>query len=169
MIYRTFGSIASLTVLGLFGLAGCDGAKTPTAAPGAGAHAHGAEEHPDEGPHQGHLIELGEEEYHAELTHDDATKTVTVYLLDKEAKTAVPIGDSEIVLNLVVEGKPLQVKLAAAPQAGESAGMSSRFSIVDEAVLESLEAPTTTGRLNVSIEGKSYVGMVEHHDHEEKK
>ena len=115
------------------------------------------------------MIELGEEEYHAELTHDEATKTVTVYLLDKEAKGAVAIGDAEIVLNLVADGQPTQVKLAASPQEGDAAGQSSRFSITDEKVLEMLEGPKTTGRLNVTINGKAYLGTVEHHEHGEHK
>ena len=68
-------------------LAGC-GTNSPPAPPAVehkegDGHAHA---HPAHGPHDGHLIELGEEEYHAELTHDDATKSVTVYLLDKETK-----------------------------------------------------------------------------------
>ena len=132
-------------------------------------HDHAAHAHPSEGPHHGHLIELGEEEYHAELTHDEATKTVTVYLLDKEAKGAVAIGDAEIVLNLVADGQPTQVKLAASPQEGDAAGQSSRFSITDEKVLEMLEGPKTTGRLNVTINGKAYLGTVEHHEHGEHK
>jgi hypothetical protein len=133
-------------------------------------HAPGeAHAHPSEGPHHGHLIELGEEEYHAELTHDDATKTVTVYLLDKEAKAPVAIADPEIMLNLVVDGQPTQVVLAAAAQEGDPAGQSSRFSITDEKVLEALEAPKTAGRLNVTIAGKPYVGEVVHHEHGEHK
>ncbi len=153
--------------------AGCGTGSPP--APPSGAtvqhkdgdgHGHATEhDHPSEGPHHGHLIELGEEEYHAELTHDDATKTVTVYLLDKAAKAPVGIADAEIVLNLVVDGQPLQAKLAAAPQAGDPAGQASRFSVTDEKVLEALEATKTTGRLNVTIAGKAYTGSVEHHEH----
>jgi hypothetical protein len=164
-------------------LAGCGTA--PSAAPATGTavehkegdghdhgeagHDHAAHAHPSEGPHHGHLMELGQEEYHAELTHDDATKTVTVYLLDKEAKAPVAIADAEIMLNLVVDGKPLQAILAAAPQEGDPAGQASRFSIIDEKVLEALEAPKTTGRLNVTIVGKAYTGSVEHHEHGEHK
>jgi hypothetical protein len=148
---------------------GCNSSPQSASKADKDDHAHEAGAHPEEGPHHGHLIELGQEEYHAELTHDDATKTVSIYLLDKEAKESVAIADVEIVLNIVVDSKPLQVKLAAAPQDGDAAGKSSRFSIVNEDVLEALEAPTTTGRLNVSIGGKSYVGKVEHHDHEKKK
>lgn len=158
--------VALCTLLGVFG---CNGTTAPPVTLGTTpVDGHGAEGHPEEGPHQGHLIELGEEEYHAELAHDEATKTVTIYLLDKTAKVAVPIADPEIVLNLVVDGQPLQAKLIAAPQEGDPAGQSSRFSLTDEKVLEALEAPKTTGRLNLSIGGKPYIGAVEHHDHEEK-
>jgi hypothetical protein len=158
--------IASSALVVALAIAGCGQPAAPNAAPEADGHAHGAAEHPEEGPHHGHLIELGADEYHAELTHDDATKTVTVYLLDGSAKAAVPIAAPEVVLNLAVAGKPLQVKLAAAPQEGDPAGQASRFSLVDKAALEALEAPTTTGRLNVNIGDKSYSGAIEHHDHD---
>ncbi len=130
-----------------------------------GGHAEHA--HAEEGPHHGHLIELGQEEYHAELTHNDATITVTVYLLDAEAKVAVPIAEPEIVLNLVVDGKTRQVKLAAAPQKGDPEGQSSRFQATDAKLLDALEAPRTTGRLNVTIAGKTYAGQIEHDEHRE--
>lgn len=123
--------------------------------------------HPTEGPHHGHLIELGKEEYHAELTHDEAAKKVAIYILDSGAKKSVPVEAAELTLNLVIDGKPEQVKLAAEPQPNDPAGQASCFSIVDERVLEALEAPKTSGRLNISINGKAYVGSVEHHEHDE--
>ncbi|QDU26931.1 hypothetical protein ETAA8_20150 [Anatilimnocola aggregata] len=135
------------------------------AAPPAPAKADTGHEHAEEGPHKGHLIELGQKgEYHAELTHDDASKTITIYLLGPDAKTAVTIADPELLLNLVAAGEPQQAKLTASPQEGETGG-SSRFVLVDEKVLELLEAPKTTGRLNVTINGTSYSGNLEHHDH----
>jgi hypothetical protein len=173
MTHRLIGISLPLAFSAALALAGCNGTSLPAAPTGTptadhkdDGHAHG---HAEEGPHHGHLIELGEEEYHAELTHDEATKTVTVYLLDKEAKGAVGIADAEIVLNLVADGQPTQVKLAAAPQEGDPAGQSTRFSITDEKVLEMLEGPKTTGRLNVTINGKAYSGTVEHHEHGEHK
>src|SRR5262245_16215513 len=96
------------------GLSGCTAETKP--APSAegehhagDGHDHGHEgghehAHEAEGPHHGHIIELGNEEYHAELTHDDATKTVTIYLLGKDAATAVAIAEPEVVLNLVSAG-----------------------------------------------------------------
>lgn len=164
--------MASLALATFVGLGGCGSSK-----PGADEaserelqegkdHAH-EDEHPHEGPHHGHLIELGDEEYHAELTHDETTKTVAVYLLDKKATSAVSIEDAEITLNLVIDGAPTPVKLAADPQDGDPEGQSSRFSIVDESVLEALEAESTAGRLNVTIDGKPYIGKIEHHEHSE--
>lgn len=159
-------SLPSLVVVALF-VAGC-GSSNP-APPKSGEASH---EHPSEGPHKGHLIELGNEEFHAELTHDDATKTVTIYLLGSDAKTAAMSSDAEIALNLVVAGEPLQAKLAAAPMDGEAADKCSRYTLVDEKVLEALENPKTTGRLNVNIAGKDYSGKVElgehGHDHDHK-
>ena len=161
-------TLSALLVAASLSLVGCQDHDHDTGGKND-PHKHGAADHPEEGPHKGHLIELGKEEYHAEVTHDEATKTVTIYLLDGAAKKAVPIPAKEIVLNLVVNGKPTQAKLAATPLEGEPAGQSSRFSIVDEAVLEALEAPKTTGKLNVTIAGKPFVGNVEHHEHEDKK
>jgi hypothetical protein len=143
---------------------GCNPPSAPDVPAPTSDHDH-AHAHSEHGPHEGELIELGNEEYHAELTHDDATKTVTIYLLDNEAMAPVAIADAEISLNLVVDGQPMQVKLAAAPQEGDAEGQSSRFSVTDEKVLEALEAEKTTGMLNVSIGGKEYSGKVEHHDH----
>jgi hypothetical protein len=144
---------------------GCQ-TQTPPLAPPGGEHAH-EHDHPSEGPHHGDLIELGQEEYHAELTHDDATQTVTVYLLDKSATDAVPIADAEITLNLIVDGKPVQAKLAAAPQEGDPPGEASRFSLTDAAVMEAIEFPKTTGRINVTIGGKPFTGEFTHHEHGE--
>lgn len=147
-------------------LSGCGGTQPPAPAGGSAAtDSHGEHPHPERGPHQGDLIELGDEEYHAELIHDDATKTVIIYLLGQDAKTAVSIPDPQIDLNLAVEGKPLQVKLAAAPQEGDPAGEASKFTVVDEAALTALDAPKTTGRLNVSIAGKAYSGSLSHEAH----
>lgn len=124
--------------------------------------------HAEEGPHKGSLIELGKEEYHAELVHDDAAHKVTIYLLDGAAQKPVGSADKELVVNLVVAGKPQQFKLPAAPQEGDAAGQASRFEVVDEAFCEALDAEKTTGRLNVTIAGKTFSGDVAHggHDHD---
>jgi hypothetical protein len=167
---RFTGCLQPLAFCAAFAFAGCNATSTSSTSPQTHAadHDHGSgdvHEHAAEGPHHGQLIELGQGEFHAELTHDDATKTVTLYLLDKDAKQPVTIADPEITLNLVVAGKPTQVKLAASPQEGDAAGQSSRFSIADQSVIEALDATGTTGRLNVTISGQAYSGAVEHHEH----
>jgi hypothetical protein len=66
-------------------------------------HDHGDEagdEHPTEGPHGGHLIELGNEEYHAELLHDEKTHTVTIHLFAGAAKEPAAVPLEEITLQL---------------------------------------------------------------------
>ncbi len=109
---------ALLSMCGLLGCnpkdssseSGSSASLTMDAPPPATVDVHS---HPTEGPHHGTLIELGKEEYHAELVHDD--KMVTIYILDSAAKTAVPIDSLELVINLVHDGKPEQFKLAASP------------------------------------------------------
>ncbi|MGE0607954.1 MAG: hypothetical protein AB7O62_12740 [Pirellulales bacterium] len=173
-------------MVGLLAGAGCNGQPPPKGTAGGsttahggddgdghaehghGEHGHPGHDHPDMGPHHGQLIELGNEEYHAELVHDDEQQTVTIYLLDDHAKGAVSIDAAELTLNLVVDGKPAQFKLQADPQSDDAEGESSRFASSDAALAEALDVEGTSGRLNVKIGGKSFVGSVDHHhdDHE---
>ena len=69
--------------------------------------------HPDEGPHGGSLVELGDEKYHAELLHDDDKGTVTIYLLDGAAKNAVLTDAKEITFNVKHAKEAEQFQLAA--------------------------------------------------------
>jgi len=131
------------------------------AAPAAG-HAHA---HPTEGPHHGALIELGKEDYHAELVHEDATDTVTIYILDSSATKPVPIAAKQLTLNMRAGGKPQQFMLAAQPQQGEVAGSASAFAASGKQICQAIDAKGTSGRLNVEIGGKVYVGNVGGHSH----
>jgi len=122
--------------------------------------------HPSEGPHHGTLIELGNEEFHAELVHDE--KSVTVYVLDSSAKTSVPIDTSEIVINLMHDGKPEQFKLAAAPEEQDPKGKSSRFVANDRELASHVDDEAAAPKLSIVINGKSYRGTIAHehsHDH----
>jgi hypothetical protein len=110
------------------------------------------------------LIELGNEEFHAELVHDETS--VTIYILDSAAKTAVPVDAQEVAINLVHDGKPEQFKLAAQPDSGDPAGKSSRFVAENKELVEELEHDHGSLKLTVSINGKSYRGNIQHdHDH----
>lgn len=129
-------------------------------------HAPGAHDHPTEGPHHGSLIELGAEEYHAEMVHDEKAGTITIYVLDSAAKKAVPIEASEITINLKHDGKGEQFKLAAKPDQGDAEGNSSRFVSTDKELGEDLHGEDAEATLVLSINGKSYRGKIAHdHDH----
>ena len=173
-MHHSLLSLPSLIVALVAGsFVGCSGSPHPMT---SDSHAEGKDHHEGdghehghaaEGPHHGHLIELGKEEYHAELTHDEASKTMAVYLLDSSAKVSVPIPDPEILINVSVGGKPTQYKLAAVPEASDPPGQSSKFSLTNAELLDALEAPKMTGRLNVTIKGQSYIGPIEHEEHAE--
>ncbi len=127
---------------------------------GAESHAH---DHSEEGPHGGHLIELGEEEYHAELLHDEATHTVTVHILDTTGKENVAIDQTGIVLQ-VFQGGNFETHTLAAVGGADT---SSEFSIADEELCDwLLHSEELKGRVNVTIDGKDYVGMIDHHGHD---
>ncbi len=132
----------------------------------------GAEhQHPTEGPHGGHLIELGDEEYHAELLRDEKTNTVTIHLLDGPAKKTVAVAQPEITLQLLRDGKFVKYTLKAVQSKDASEkGTASEFKIVDQSLTEALcHDEKTQGRLQVTIDGKPYIGTVKLscHDHDD--
>lgn len=129
------------------------------------------EEHAHEkGPHKGSLIELGEEEYHAELVHDEKAGSVTIYLLGSDAKTAVTTDAKDVAINAKVKGKGVQLKLKAAPQKGDKAGTTSCFASKSKELVELLDDHDAKPVLRVSIAGKTFNGKIEHdHDEEHEK
>ena len=116
--------------------------------------------HPTEGPHHGILVELGDDEYHGEVAHDDKTATVTVYILDGAAKKQVPIDAKEVVINLKHDGKPEQFKLPALPDKDDPQGKSSRFQLKDKELVEAHDAEGADAKLTVRISGKSFTGNI---------
>ena len=132
-----------------------------------GAHVHAVHMCPSEGPHGGQLLEIGEGDYHAELIHDETRHLVGIYLLDANASAPVPIGQSSLMINLLVGGKPAQFRLPATPLDGEAGQHSSHFELLDEKLCEALDLPGTKPRFNVTIQGKQYVVPIENHDHKD--
>ena len=120
--------------------------------------------HPNEGPHHGDLVELGNEEFHAEVVHG-AAGSVTVYILDGSAKTAVPIHATELTVNITHDGNAEQFKLPADRNAADPEGKSSRFALKDVELSEDLDSHDAVAKLVVMIEGKSYSGRISH-DHD---
>ena len=173
--FRSF-RVLCLPVAGLavFWLAGCsDGDSNLSsgngASPGvtdetrdAGADAEHA--HPSEGPHHGDLVELGNEEFHAEIVHGEGGN-VSVYVLDSAAKAAVPIDATELTINITHDGNAKQYKLLADRDAADPEGKSSHFSLKDEELAKDLDDHDVVAKLVVMINGKSYFGKIEH-DHD---
>ncbi len=164
----TFRNLFSLLPLaGILMFVGCGKLPDEKTDKPADSDPHAEHAHPSEGPHHGMLVELGNEEYHAELLFPEHNETsaVTVYILDRSAKKTVPIAAESITLNMTHDGKPEQFKLPAKPQEGDPEGKSSRFSSSDEDVLHHFGEAELQGRLAVKIDGKSYNGQISH-DHE---
>ena len=154
-------ALASL-MLGCQGSNNADG-TSPDADHDHAHHDH--DEHGELGPHGGHLIELGDEEYHAELVHDEegGGTAVTVYILDGEAVKQVPIELQSIKINVASqEGAPRQFELMAV--GGKPTA--SAFSIEDARLAAALKDEHEADcKLSVTIAGKQYVGRLEH-DHQ---
>lgn len=162
--------LTTLTTLCCAGLCGCG--QSPSAHTAAHSHQDEGHDHATEGPHGGHLIELGAESHHAELTHDDAAHRVGVYLLDGSARNAAPIKAESVTINVSQDGQPTQYVLPAVAQPGDGEGTASYFELVSEPLCKVVcgesEAANTTARLSISIDGKPFVGIIDtgSHDHD---
>ena len=119
--------------------------------------------HPHEGPHGGHIIELGRNhQYHAELVEHGSIQTVTVYILDKDLKD-YPISKPTITLVLTVDGSSKTFELRAV---GVSEGMTARFDASDSSLHAAMEASEEAeGKLRVTIDGVPYIGRIAHNGH----
>ena len=124
--------------------------------------------HSNKGPHKGVLVELGEEEYHAEIVHNDEKQTITVYILDSSAKKAVSIEGKEIVIDIKHGKEVEQFRLASSPDQADAKGTSSRFMAKNKELCEDLDKEGVEARLSLKIKGKAYNAKLAH-DHDEKK
>lgn len=161
------GQPIGLSLTALLLLSGCESNKpasgTSASSPVTQTQANEAEhDHPTEGPHHGDIVELGNEEYHAEIVHGNGGE-VSIYLLDSKAKNPVPIDAPEVVINLSHDGQAEQFKLPAVPETGDPAGQASKFSLKNEELSGDLDSEGTSAKLVITINGKSYSGKIEHH------
>jgi altronate dehydratase len=156
-------TVGLAALVGLW-LLGCSGAANHSEKPPKAGDAHD-HDHVHHGPHNGHLMEIGEEEYHAEWTNDESGK-VTFYILDAAAKKEVPIAAEEIVIDVKIgENAPKTYKLTAV---NPMDGKASAFEIVDkqfEALFDQLKSSGLVLTLHVNINGKQFDQRVQEHDH----
>jgi hypothetical protein len=128
-------------------------------------HDHG-HDHAAHGPHEGHVLELGDEEYHAEWTYDDGSGKVTVYLLDHELKQPAPTGAETIAIKVKVGENEKEYLLEAVDRTAGDAPMASQFELVDKTLGTALITTGTDATLTVEIGGKPYTAKIEHDDHD---
>ncbi len=123
----------------------------------AWAEDHG-HDHP-KAPHGGVLLEVGKEEAHLEVVHDEKAGKVTLYVLGKDAKTPVAIAAAPK-LNLKLEAGPKQFETKAVEPKD---GAASQFEATDDA----LKVHGLTGRVALTIGEKKYNVELKHdHDHD---
>jgi hypothetical protein len=155
---------------GLALLAGCDEIDSDSDAPGPDEprpvemsgpppEIDGDQSH--DGPHGGHVIELGRNhKFHAELVEDHESRTVRVFVLDGEMQE-LPIQATTLVLNLTTGDKTTTFDLASA----NPGGLSAEFLTTEAALMDALHAEGAVAKLRVAIQGATYVGTLDHgHD-----
>jgi hypothetical protein len=143
------------------GMAGAEGVANASTGDSA------ADAHPAEGPHRGSLIELGDEEFHAELVHDEDTDTITIYVLDKEAPKAMPVTARTVTLDIRAAGRSHRYTLVAKVRGTEGFGATSVFAASDNLLCQLLDVDGVSARLTIEIDGKSFVGKLGKHAHRE--
>lgn len=159
---RWIWSAMVMAAVGVFGCkpAGTDfkpAAELPKAHDEHG-HAHGEAA---EGPHHGSLVELGQEEFHAEIVVDGKAHSLKLYLLGPDAKTGATTPATEA--TLVVEGGPTLTLKAVE---GQPEGKNTVFEVVDEkAVHDIAEAEFIHGDLKITVGDKPFEAHVDAHFH----
>ena len=163
-------SVATMCVMSVVGLlggvVGCDGGKSDykkadeiKKAPAA--HDEHDHDHGAKGPHGGSLVELGAEQYHAEVVLDHDAHALRVCLLGSDAKTATPVAATE--LAIAPEGKDAWT-LKAVPQEGDGDGKASRFELIDDKIVHDLfDAKFLHGDLHITIGDTPFSGHIDMH------
>lgn len=153
-------------------LSGCNPETSFTPVSNRPEHDHGSDghaghdhshQHSDTGPHGGRLIDLGHNhKYHAELVQNNATETVTLYVLNTNMRE-LAISELAIFVNLTTGGKTTAYEMLAA---GDRLSTNhSRFESTDKQLFQALETPgDITGKVRVRIQGVAYVGRIAYHD-----
>jgi hypothetical protein len=109
---------------------------------------------------------IGDEEYHAEWTHDESGK-VTFYILDAAGKNEVPIDADQLTIDVKIgDNEPKKYELLAV---NAKDGKASAFEIVDKqfaALFDQLKSSGLVLTLNVDIGGRHYSQAIKEHAHE---
>lgn len=172
MLFRRSFELA-LTVAFALVLTGCtDGSSEFTEVshdePEVGHDDHSGHGHGAHGPNGGDIVEVGNEEFHAEVVVDEDEQRIDVFILGSDAKTAKPIAASEIAISFKHGEEVEEFKLAASALDGEAEGQASKFSITDEELFEELHEHSEGATLTFADGDQTLTGTVKHshsHDH----
>lgn len=144
-------------------LAGCTAEKTDTAQQANGPN-HEHDHSHESGPHGGHLIELGDEQYHLEWNHDDEAHALTFYVLDGAAKNEVKIPAENLQINVSVGEDTKSFDVPAVRADGEDT--TALFETDDEDLFALIEDESVKATIDAQIDGKPFQGTIEHHHHD---
>lgn len=170
MLFRRSFELALTAAFALV-LTGCtDGSSEFTEVshdePEVGHEDHSGHGHGAHGPNGGDIVEVGNEEFHAEVVVDEAEQRIDVFILGSDAKTAKPIAASDISISFKHGEEVEEFKLAASALDGEAEGQASKFTITDEELFEELHEHPEGATLNFSDGDQALTGTVNHsHDH----
>ena len=172
---RQFASI-SISLLLLSTLGGCpsnsssDGdADSEHATDGEQEHGHS---HDVPGPAGGHLLEIGDEEYHVEWVHDEDDDSVIEFIVrDEMAKEEVPISAEQLTIAFTTvdeTGKEStrEVPIEAVGRTEENPE-TAHFELTDRIAIQNILSGSedVTAVLKITIDGVAYEKEIEHSAH----
>jgi hypothetical protein len=143
--------------------AGCGKPKEPKK---DGGHSHGDHDHDHDHGHGGakggHVMELGNEEYHVEWLDDEATGKIDVYVLDKDMKS-LKVDTEKVVIKTKVGDTAKDYDLEPVDQTD---GKTDHFQTTDKTLVTILTTigEATSATLDVTINGKPYSQAFEKHE-----
>ena len=151
--------------------AGCQ--QSPSSPPpSSGESQHPEDEHDHDhgalGPHGGHVLVLGDEQYHAEWTHDDKSGEIAIYLLDADIKEDVATAAELITIATTIREETQTYELAADNQDQADPPRASRFKTTNPNLLTALKQAGSgvDAQVRVVIDGSLFRGTFEKHDHD---
>ena len=160
--------IQTIVCLAAFVMVGCNsGSETGNQKPAEPADPHAGHDHSSLGPHGGHILELGNEDYHAEWRFDNDSGKVTIYLLDSAVKKAVTTTATSISVQVKHGDNVSDYELPAINQSEDDPPTTSEFELVDTVMLELLKGVGhgIDASLKVVIGDKEYTGAFGHLPH----
>jgi hypothetical protein len=167
-LFRSHRAATAVVLACLIAGCGRTSSTLPTDQADGGGHSHDLT-HGQVGPHGGHLVELGDGQYHAEWLHEDETGRITLIILDDKPEDEVAIAAKQVLVDIGVGGRRKSYPLEAVHTAEEEEKMkTSRFEIVSEELLVALKVGEgVSAILRVDVGGKTLTGQIEHHAHED--